>query len=259
MRVKDIAGILQEFAPESLQENWDNSGFMVGDYNTNVTKVLLALDCTEDVVDEAKEIGAEMIVTHHPLLFKGLKKIGSDTYVERVVKNLIKNDISLYSIHTNIDKVLQGVSGIMADKLCLINQTILNKEGEQESGLGVIGELEQPMDAISLVALLKEVFDVQCVKSSNLVQGKIKKVAVCGGSGSSLIGQAMASGAQVLVTGDVSYHNFFCEKDFMVMDIGHYESEIGVVDLIREILLKKIPNFAVYKSCKNNNPIQYHL
>jgi putative NIF3 family GTP cyclohydrolase 1 type 2 len=107
--------------------------------------------------------------------------------------------------------------------------------------------------------LLKEVFDVHCVKSSNLVQGKIKKVAVCGGSGSSLIGQAMASGAQVLVTGDVSYHNFFCEKDFMIMDIGHYESEIGVVDLIREILLKKIPNFAVYKSCKNNNPIQYHL
>ena len=136
MKVKDVIWALQEFAPEKIQESWDNSGFMVGDREAVVNKVLLALDCTEEIVAEAIDMGANLIITHHPLIFKGLKSVGNDTYVERVVKTLIKQDISLYSIHTNVDKVPDGVSGLMADKLSLINREILSADKDPGQGLG---------------------------------------------------------------------------------------------------------------------------
>lgn len=258
MKVKDVIWALQEFAPEKIQESWDNSGFMVGDREAVVNKVLLALDCTEEIVAEAIDMGANLIITHHPLIFKGLKSVGNDTYVERVVKTLIKQDISLYSIHTNIDKVPDGVSGLMADKLSLRNREILNADKDPGQGLGIVGDLENPMDVVAFIGMVKDKFGLKWIRSSDPVKEMISRIALCGGSGSSLIGAARASGAQVYISGDISYHNFFCEPGFMVMDIGHYESEIGVLDLIKEIILKKIPNFAVCKSNKNNNPIHYH-
>ncbi len=238
-RVRDIVDILEQFAPRSVQESWDNSGYIVGSPEGKVTKVLLALDCVEETVEEAKQIGAELIITHHPLIFKGLKSITDENYIERVVKELIRSDITLYSIHTNIDKVLEGVSGIMAQKLGLLESSILAKEEESDVGLGVVGDLPSPLTAEQLISLVKERFNLKQLRSSAPIEGKIERVALCGGSGSSLIESAKSAGADVLITGDISYHNFFCEKDFMIIDMGHYESEIGVLDLLEEIILKK--------------------
>ncbi len=258
MKAKDIITLLEEFAPSNIQESWDNSGLMVGDVSLEVNKILLALDFTEVLVEEAVEIGAQMIITHHPLIFKGVKKIGTDTYIERIITKLIKNDILAYSMHTNIDKVPEGVSGIMANRIGLLNQEILENGIQGEIGLGIVGNLEVPLDAHEFLNLIKEKFSLRCIRSSALISSKIKRVALCGGSGSSLIPSAINSDAQVFISGDISYHNFFCEKEFMIMDIGHYESEIEVLDLMMNIILKKIPNFVVRKSQINSNPIYYH-
>lgn len=257
-RVKDFVKLLEEFAPLSFQESWDNSGLIVGSREQIVDKILLALDCTEETVQEAVELGANLIITHHPLIFKGLKRVSDETYVERAIKSLIKNEISLYSIHTNIDRVPQGVSGQMADKLMLENRCPIEREIEPGVGLGLFGTLPQPVEVKDLIVKVKELFGVKALRCSRLLSEPISKIALCGGSGSSLIERARALGAQVFITGDISYHNFFCEEGFMVMDIGHYESEIGVLDLLKEIIIKKIANFAVYKSKNNNNPIFYH-
>lgn len=258
MKAKDIIALLEEFAPANIQESWDNSGLMVGDTSMKVTKVLLGLDFTEQLVEEAIELGANMIVTHHPLIFKGVKKIGTDTYIERTITKLIKNDILAYSMHTNIDKVLQGVSGLMADRIGLIDQEILESDPNESTGLGIVGNLKSTLSAAQFIAMVKKEFSLATLKSSASINVPIKRVALCGGSGSSLIPSAIKSGAQVYISGDISYHNFFCEKDFMIMDIGHYESEVEVLDLIMEIILKKIPNFVVRKSEISNNPIYYH-
>lgn len=258
MRAKEIISIFEEFAPSNIQESWDNSGLMVGDVSMEVNKVLLSLDFTEQLVEEAIECGANMIITHHPLLFKGVKKIGTDTYIERIITKLIKNDIIAYSMHTNIDKVPRGVSGLMADRIGLINQEVLESESQEEIGLGIVGNLKVPLSVEDFITMLKKQFSLKCLKSSAPIDSHIKRVALCGGSGSSLISSAIKSGAQVYISGDISYHNFFCEKDFMIIDIGHYESEIEVLDLMMNIILKKMPNFAVRKSEINNNPIYYH-
>ena len=258
MDAKDIIALFEEFAPVAIQESWDNSGLMVGDVTMEVNKILLGLDFTEQLVEEAIDFGANMIITHHPLIFKGVKKIGTDTYIERIITKLIKNDILAYSMHTNIDKVPQGVSGLMADRIGLVNQEILESDTQDVIGLGVVGNLKTPLDSMAFVKMIKEKFSVNCVKSSELIPQKIERVALCGGSGSSLIPSAIKSGAQVYISGDISYHNFFCEKNFMILDIGHYESEIEVLDLMMNIILKKMPNFVVRKSEINNNPIYYH-
>jgi len=258
MKAKEIIALFEEFAPANIQESWDNSGLMVGDISMKVNKVLLGLDFTEELVEEAIECGANMIVTHHPLIFKGVKKIGTETYIERVITKLIRNDILAYSMHTNIDKVPKGVSGLMAARIGLINQEILESDVEENIGLGIVGDLKKPLFANEFIKLVKKEFSLVTLKTSTPIKQPITKVALCGGSGSSLISSAIKSGAQVYISGDISYHNFFCEKEFMIMDIGHYESEIEVLDLMMNIILKKIPNFVVRKSKINNNPIYYH-
>lgn len=258
MKAKDIIALFEEFAPSNIQESWDNSGLMVGDVSMEVNKIFLGLDFTEALVEEAIEFGADMIITHHPLIFKGVRKIGTETYVERIITKLIKTDILAYSMHTNIDKVPRGVSGLMADRIGLLNQKILESDTEEEIGLGIVGNLKAPLNAQAFIKMIKEKFSLKCVRSSAIITKEIKRVALCGGSGSSLISSAIDSGAQVYISGDISYHNFFCEKNFMIMDIGHYESEIEVLDLMMNIILKKIPNFVVRKSKINNNPIYYH-
>ena len=256
-RVKDITAALESFAPLSIQEKWDNSGLCIGSPEDKVTSVLLGLDCTPELVDEAIACGADMIVTHHPLIFSGLKKISSDNPVGEAVVKAIRAGISIYAAHTNADKVIAGVSGAMASRLGLDNVTILDDEGEG-TGLGVVGDLPEPLDAEEAVALVKEKFGLKMLRTSRPVQGKISRVAMCGGSGGSLIGAAQKSGAQLYLTGDVSYHNFFTQGDFMIMDIGHYESEIEIVEILFSLLRKNFPTFAV-RITQNiySNPIFY--
>jgi dinuclear metal center YbgI/SA1388 family protein len=257
MRAGEIINIIEEFAPCHFQEEWDNSGLMVGDPAREITSVLLALDCTLDVVDEALDSGVEMIITHHPLIFKGIKKIGTKSLQDRMLTKIIKNDLVVYSVHTNIDKVPDGVSGIMADKLGLVNREILGKIEEEGVGLGIFGELKEEMSADDFVTFVKERFSLSLIKTSKPLSCPIKKVALCGGSGGSLITDAFNTGAQVYISGDLSYHSYFCEDGFMIIDIGHYESEIGVLDLLMSVILKKIPNFAVLRSKRSKNPIYY--
>ena len=257
MKVKDIINVIEEFAPASIQENWDNSGLCVGSPDDEVTSVLLALDCTPELVDEAVACGADMIITHHPLIFSGLKRISSDNLVGRAVMKAIKAGISIYAAHTNADKVIAGVSGAMAARLGLEDVSILADEGNGV-GLGVVGNLPRPISSRQALELVKEKFRLQVVKSSRPVDGPVSRIAMCGGSGGSLIGAAQKSGAQLYITGDVSYHNFFTQDDFMIMDIGHYESEIDIVEILFSLLKKNFPTFAVRITQNiNSNPIYY--
>ena len=257
MKVKDIIAVIEEFAPLSLQEGWDNSGLCIGSPEDTVTSVLLGLDCTPELVDEAVACGADMIVTHHPLIFSGLKKISSDNKVGEAVIKAIKAGISIYAAHTSADKVIAGVSGAMASKLGMENVRILDEDGEG-TGLGVVGDLPHPLTSDEAVALVKERFGLKFMKASRPLDGIISRVAVCGGSGGSLIGAAMKSGAQLYISGDISYHNFFTADGFMIMDIGHYESEIEIVDILFSLIKKNFPTFAVRITQNiNSNPIYY--
>ena len=256
-KVKDMTAVIEQFAPLSLQEGWDNSGLCIGSPEAPVTSVLLGLDCTPELVDEAISCGADMIVTHHPLIFSGLKKISPDNPVGEAVMKAIKAGISIYAAHTSADKVIAGVSGAMAARLGLENVHILDEDGEG-TGLGVVGDLPEPISAEEAVALVKERFSLKAMRASRPVEGKISRIAMCGGSGGSLIGAAEKSGAQLYISGDISYHNFFTREGFMIMDIGHYESEIEIVDILFSLLKKNFPTFAV-RITQNiySNPIFY--
>lgn len=253
LTAKQLVAPIEAFAPVATQEGWDNCGFSVGDPGKEVKKALVALDCTEQVIDEAVELGCDIIITHHPLIFKGVKSVTPSSSVGRMITRAIKNDISIYSAHTNMDKAADGVSALMAKRLALGDLEPLTQEN-----LGLVGRLEKPLSGQDFVEFVKKSFGLQRVRISEPVDGKIEKVAVCGGSGSSFIGDAMAKGAQAYVTGDITYHNFYCEKGFMVLDMGHFESEYDVVELFANILCKNFPNFAVCISRKNNNPIYYY-
>ena len=257
MKARDIINVIEEFAPLSIQEKWDNSGLCIGSPDADVTSVLIGLDCTPELVNEAVECGADMIVTHHPLIFSGLKKISPEDQVGAAVIKAISNGISIYAAHTSADKVIAGVSGAMAAKLGLENVRILDEDGEG-TGLGVVGDLPEPLTAAEAVSLVKDRFALKAMRTSRPVEGRISRVAMCGGSGGSLIGAAMASGAQLYISGDISYHNFFTKDGFMLMDIGHYESEIEIVDILFSLLRKKFPTFAV-RITQNlySNPIFY--
>ena len=257
MKVKDIIKVIEDFAPLAVQEGWDNSGLCVGSPEDEVNGVLLALDCTPELVDEAVACGADMIVTHHPLIFSGLKTISPETQVGRAVIKAVKAGVSIYAAHTSADKVLSGVSGDMARKLGLEDVEILQKDGE-ETGLGVVGNLPQPVSAEEVIRLVKQRFGLKTAKVSRPLDVPVSRVAMCGGSGGSLIGEARRSGAQLYISGDISYHNFFAEDGFMIMDIGHYESEIGIVDILFSLIKKNFPTFAVRITQNiNSNPIYY--
>lgn len=258
MRARDISDAIEAFAPLSFQESWDNSGFSVGDPQKEVHSAMLGLDCTPQLVDEAISEGCDMIITHHPLIFSGIKKITSENNIGKMLQKIIKHDIVVYSAHTSIDKVLEGVSGRMAHRLGLVNNHLL--EGTiQEGGLGVVGELSSPMKSEAFIRKVKEVFSLKCIRCSKPISGEIKKVALCGGSGKSLIDSALLSGAQVYISGDIPYHAFLTEReDFMIMDIGHFESEIDIVQTIFSILKENFPTFAV-QFVKNNNNLVYYF
>ena len=257
MRVGDVIRVIEEFAPLGIQEKWDNSGLCIGSPDDEVSSVLIGLDCTPELVDEAVSCGADMIVTHHPLIFSGLKKISPDDQVGAAVIKAVKNGIAIYAAHTSADKVLAGVSGAMAARLGLESVRILDEDGEG-TGLGVVGDLPEPLTAAEAMVLVKERFGLKAMRTSKPVEGMISRVAMCGGSGGSLIGAAIASGAQLYISGDISYHNFFTKDDFMIMDIGHYESEIEIVDILFSLLRKKFPTFAV-RITQNmyGNPVYY--
>lgn len=363
MKVKDITEYLESLAPRAYQESYDNSGLLTGEPSQEVTGVLVTLDCTEEVVQEAIERGINMIVAHHPIIFKGLKKLTGSNYVERTILKAIRNNIALYAIHTNLDNIHTGVNRKIGKKIGLKNLRILlpkkdtlsklvtfipreneepvmkalydagagqignykncsfgvagtgtfmpnevatphiGKANQQESvkeiraevifsthleaqiigglrkahpyeevayyitrlendnqevGSGMIGELEQPMEPIEFLKGLKTSMSLNIIRHTQLLDKKVKKVAICGGSGSFLLHQAIRSGADFFVTADFKYHEFFdADGKITIADIGHYESEFFTKELIMELLKEKFPTFAVNFSSTDTNPIRY--
>ncbi len=365
MKVQVITSFLESIAPPLLQENYDNAGLLTGSQNWDCSGVITTLDATEEVVMEAVRLNCNLIVTHHPIIFSGLKKITGKNYVEKAVIAAIKNDVAIYAIHTNLDNIISGVNRMMADRLMLINrqvllpkQNMLKKlvtfvpsahvekvrdamlaaggghignysdcsfstpgegtfkagensrpfvgsigqrhtekeikietifpawlEGEicqamikahpyeevaydifnlgnvtQNIGSGLVGELAEALTELQFLQLLKTVFNLQVVRHTPLTGKVVKKVALCGGAGSFLTGNAVAAGADFYITGDVKYHEFFdANGRLVVADIGHYESEQFTIELLFDILKEKFPNFAVQKTGLNTNPVQYFI
>lgn len=363
MTVKDITSLIEEKAPLSLQENYDNAGLLVGNYSMKASGVLLCIDVTEEVIDEAIQANLNLIISHHPLIFSGLKQLIGKNEVQRCVEKAIKNDIAIYASHTNLDNVPSGVNGKIAEKLKLKNINILvpksefltklityvpqeyveivrnalfsagagnignydecsyNSEGygtfnagdntkpfvgtknhqhqEPETkievivprylinniikelvsvhpyeepafdiiplinhwntiGAGIVGELENPMEELSFLAYLKKIFHLKVLKHTTLLNKKIKKVALCGGAGSEFLPNAIHAGADIYISGDFKYHEYFeADNNILIADIGHYESEQFTKDVFYEIITKKFPTFAVQISKVNTNPINY--
>ncbi len=361
--LRDITSYLEGLAPPSLQESYDNSGLQVGDPNLDISGILVALDASEGVLLEAEKLGFNLVLTHHPVIFGGLKSLTGRSGPERIVKMAIQKEIAIYSAHTNFDAIAGGVSTAMANRLGLVNQQILaplsggllkvvvfvphaqleqvrqamfkagaGKLGEYDScsfnlegsgtfrggegsqpfageagvfhqeaetrleiivhaelssrvissmlaahpyeevaydiyplenkdprrGMGVIGRLEDPMEEEVFLGFLKDRFSASVIRHTSLRGKAVKKVAVCGGAGSFLLGKAKAAGADVFVTGDMKYHQFFeAEGQLVVMDIGHFESEQFTRELFYDLLMKKFPKFAVRLSETEKNPIKY--
>lgn len=259
LKVKDIAAAIEDFAPKGLQESYDNAGLQVGDPEMEVSAALLCLDVTEDVLNEALVRHCNMIVSHHPLLFKGLKEVTGKTATERIVIRAIIEKIAIYSAHTNLDSAWEGVSHEMAHIIGMKNIKVLEPhDSECRYGLGVIGDVK-PTPKLEFLRNIKEEFKVKSLKySSQNPQLVIRKVAVCGGSGASLIKDAIAAGADIIVTGDVKYHDFTTYGlDILIADIGHYESELCTKDIFSRIIRERYPDFVTYFSETETNPISY--
>lgn len=363
IKISQVIQHLERLAPLLYQESYDNSGLLTGQASWEATGALVTLDCTEAVVDEAIQAGCNLIVAHHPILFKGLKKLNGKNYVERAIIKAIKNDIAIYAIHTNLDNVLEGVNKRIADQLGLIKQRILAprkdslltlvtfvpvkdtervvqalheagagqigqykncsfrltgtgtfqpSEGaqphigsinqlekvkedrvevilpahrerqvmtalrahhpyeevayylsrleneNQEVGAGIIGELPSPQDPMAFLQSVKTTMKAGVVRYTPVLQKTVQKVAVCGGAGSFLLPQAIAVGADVFISSDFKYHEFFdAEGKIIIADIGHFESEQYTKDLLVEVLKENFPTFAVNFSSTLTNPISY--
>ena len=363
MTTKELCKIIEAEAPLSYQEHYDNSGLQTGYPETEVTGVLITIDVTERIINEAIQKRCNFILTHHPLIFGGIKTLTGNNMVQRCVMQAIQNNIAIYACHTNLDKMKNGVSARMAKKLnlqhcrilspeknrllklvtfvpgqhaesvrqalfaagagtigeydcCSFNsqgegtfraaegahpyvgetgkihiepeiriEVILKKELKNQvisvlleshpyeepaydlyelensfanAGLGIVGELEQPEDELAFLKKIKEVFDAKCIRHTGLLNRKIRKVALCGGSGSEFLSAAVAQNADVYISADFKYHQFFdAEKRIIIADIGHFESEQFTKEIFFEILSKKTPTFAIYFSDYNTNPINY--
>lgn len=363
MKIREILSFLEMKAPGFLQESYDNSGLLVGDPEAESTGVLVSLDCTEAVLDEALSLGVNTIVSHHPVVFSGLKRLTGKTYVERVVMKAIRHDLHLISYHTNLDNVQHGVNRRICDMLGIGNTQILapkeellckimvyvpsgaaekvrqamfdagaghignydecsfNVEGFgtfrgnaqtrpytgtpmkrheerelriecivpkalhnnvihaiiqahpyeevacdvvplmnvwNETGSGMIGELEKETDVASFAAVVKDKMKTGVVKMTHPTGKKVKKVAVCGGSGRFLLENAIRAGADVFISSDFKYHEYFDALGrIVVMDIGHYETEQYTIDLISDWFAEKFATFATHKSGVVTNPINY--
>ncbi len=260
MQIKEILGILEAVAPPHLQESYDNAGLIVGDPEAEATGVLFCLDSTEAVVDEAVRKGCNLVIAHHPIVFRGLKRINGSTYVERTVMQAIRRDVAVYAIHTNLDNVYhRGVNARIADKLGLVNTRILApKPGTSDTGAGLCGELPAAMGEIEFLQLVKTTFRAGCVRHTALRSKAVKRVAVCGGSGSFLLPEALRAGADAFVTADFKYHEFFdAEGKLVIADIGHFESEQFTIELLYDIIREKFPTFALHCTEVNTNPVHY--
>lgn len=264
MQIKAFIQSLEEWAPLQYQESYDNAGLIVGDPEANCTSILCSLDCTEAVVEEAIQKGCNLIVSHHPIIFKGIKQFSRDHYVNRTVLKAIQNNIALYAIHTNLDNVLHGVNSTLADRLHLENRKILAPvpglfdANGAPVGAGLVGELPLETEPEAFIKWVKEKLNLSVIKYTKLSDKKLVTIALCGGSGHFLLDQISAQNIDCFITSDLKYHDFFeADGKFLLLDIGHGESEHFVPALIVDYLKRKFLTFAVLESEVKTQPISY--
>jgi dinuclear metal center YbgI/SA1388 family protein len=264
MIIRDITDYLESFAPLHYQESYDNAGLIIGDGQMQIKGALICLDITPEVVDECISLGYNMIISHHPLIFNGLKKINSTDSIGRSIIATLKNDIAVYAIHTNIDNSFpDGVSSKIAQKLGLINLQLLDPKeklagSDNLYGTGITGEFEAPKEETYFFEFLKQSLNLSCIKYTKLLKKPVSKIAICGGSGSFLLNKAILSGADVFISSDFKYHEYFeAENRIIIADIGHYESEIFTIELIYDKLTNYFNNFAASLTKVVTNPIKY--
>ena len=255
MLLRAIINSIESVAPRSAQEEWDNSGMQVGDTGRDIQSVLLTTDITESVVAEAMERGCQLIISHHPLLFHGLKQVCGQTPQARVVEMAIKHNIAIYAAHTSLDSVIGGINTRLADKLGISNYRILVPSENGQTGLGVIGQLPAPMSYTDFLAHVRETLDCTYLRYTRPRKETIQTVALCGGSGAEFIETAIEQEADVYLTADCKYHEFQdADGRIGLIDIDHWCSERHAREIFREILAPL--GITCYISNNDKTPIQ---
>lgn len=262
MKIKEVVEALERFAPLPLQEDYDNAGLQIGLTETETSGVLVCLDITEDVILEAERCGCNLIVAHHPLLFRGVKCLADHNLVERCVRKAVVRNIAIYAAHTNLDNAQGGVNFEMAERLGLVETRFLQQGATSadgtEQGSGLIGILPQEENPLIFLQRVKETFGVACLNYSKGPERPVKRVALCGGAGEFLLEKAIAAGADVFLTGEMGYHRYFGhEKELWIGVLGHYQSERFTIDLLLRLLKDTCPELRLCKSDTDTNPIHY--
>lgn len=259
MKIKEVIHALESFAPLPLQEDYDNAGLQVGLTETEVSGALLCLDVTEEVLREAVVRGCNLVVSHHPLLFHPLRHLSDGSLVERCVRYAVKHDLAIYAAHTNLDNAQGGVNYEMAHRLRLQDLTFLESRSDGRGGSGLVGRLEQPMEAGAFLLNVKEEFGVSCLQHNALLTDRIiSRVALCGGAGDFLLSRAVKIGADAFLTGEMHYHLYFgWEGRIQIGVLGHFQSERFTPCLLQQILCDSLPALPTMLSTIDTNPIYY--
>jgi len=254
MNGNDIKRIFEEIYPTSFAYNWDNVGLQVGTLNKDINNILLSLDLTEEVIKEAIKKSVELIIVHHPMIFSGIKSIKTDSPIGKMISLLIKNDITLYVAHTNFDISNRGMNRILADMLDIHDQEILEYTTDDE-GLGIIGNISEKTDMSTVINNIKSVFNISTAKLIGDINKKVKRIAIAGGSGSSLINLAKVNKADLYISGDITYHHALEAKSIglNVLDIGH-NIEKNALPKLQSILCGLMPECEILLSEINTNP-----
>lgn len=269
MKIKEITDIIEQYAPLAWQESYDNAGLIVGRPEDRVHQALLAVDVTEEVLDEAEREGCDLVITHHPIVFHALKRFNSADPVQRCVERAIRRGIALYACHTNLDSAPGGMSWRFAQMLGVEQLSVLQPAGAEseksacadtgsEVGFGVVGELPAAEETVEFLRRMQKALDVKVVRHSRIATEQVRRVAVCTGAGASLIGVARRAGAELYITADLKYNDFMTPDNALtVADVGHFESEYCAIQLLFDILSKNLITFAVRKSEDSRNPVEY--
>ncbi len=259
MKIKEITAVIEQFAPLAWQEEYDNSGLVVGRPDDEVHRALLAVDVTEAVLDEAEREGCDFVITHHPIIFHPLKRFNSATAVERCVERAIRRGIALYACHTNLDSAPGGMSWQLAERLGIGSLQLLEASAKGEGvGFGVVGELPAPEPTLDFLRRVRERLAIGAIRYSDPATPTVRRVALCTGAGASMIGEARRAGADLYLTADLKYNDFMTPDGALtVADIGHFESEYVAIDILFAVLSKNLRTFAVLKSGATRNPINY--